>query len=251
MARTVEDAALLLQPIARHDPEDETSVRRAPQDYLANLRSGVRGLRIGVPRNYFYDRAQQGVQESVLAAVGVLEREGAHMVDVDIPHIDHAAGAALAIYLAEATAYHEEDITENADKYSEQVLGFLELGNFLLAKDYLHAQRYRTLLGQSLQMAFESADVLVTPTLPMTAPRLGQESVDINGEEEGVFGALLRNTEPFNLTGLPCLVLPCGLSGDALPISMQVTGPAFQKRDYCGRAGFEDAAGTRNLRPAF
>ncbi len=250
LARTVEDAALMLQPIARHDPNDGASANRAPADYLSDLKAGVRGLRIGVPRAYFYDRAQKEIRDCVLKAVDELENLGARVSEVEIPYIENAAGAALAIYLAEATAYHEEDITQNPSKYSDQVLGFLELGNFLLAKDYLHAQRYRTLLGQSFQNAFESFDVLITPSVPIAAPRLGQETIDINGEEDGVFGALLRNTEPFNLTGLPCLVMPCGLSNEGLPISMQITGNAFAETTVL-RVGqtYEDAAGTRALRP--
>ncbi len=250
IARTVEDAAIMLQPIALQDPNDAASAHRETVDYLSDLRTGVRGLRIGIPRHYFYDRAQREIQDTVLKAVAELEGLGANVSEVEIPYIENAAGAALAIYLAEATAYHEEDIAENASKYSEQVLGFLELGNFLLAKDYVHAQQYRTLLGQGLQDVFETVDVLVTPTLPITAPRLGQEVARINGEKDSVFGALLRNTEPFNLTGLPCLAMPCGLSKDGLPISMQITGKAFAEKTVLrvGQA-YEDVAGTRQIRP--
>ena len=137
--------------------------------------------------------------------------------------------AALAIYLAEATAYHDDTLDDRADLYDEQVRTFLELGDQILAKDYLHAQRFRTLFGKEISRAFKQVDVIAVPGMPITATPSGQVAVDINGEEDGVFGALLRNTEPFNLTGLPTIVAPCGFDGDGMPVSLQIVGPAFEE----------------------
>ena len=162
------------------------------------------------------------------AALAQFERMGAHLVDVDIPHIEHASAAAMAIYLSEATAYHEDQIEADPSLYSEQVRTFLELGNHVLAKDYLHAQRYRTLIGHQLAALFGEIDVLATPTLPIVAPQFGQSEVKIRGHDDGVFAALLRNTEPFNLAGVPALVMPCGLSG-GMPVSLQLVGAAFDE----------------------
>ncbi|MGR8950493.1 MAG: amidase family protein, partial [Gammaproteobacteria bacterium] len=135
----------------------------------------------------------------------------------------------MAIYLAEATAYHDDTLDDRAELYSEPVRTFLELGDQLLAKDYIHAQRYRTLLNNSLAQVFADVDVLATPGTPITATRLGQETVDINGVEDGVMAALLRNTEPFNLSGLPAVVAPCGFDKNNMPVSLQIIGPAFRE----------------------
>ena len=117
----------------------------------------------------------------------------------------------------------------HASLYSEQVRTFLELGDQLLAKDYLHAQRFRKLFGKEILAAFTQVDVIAVPATPITATPMGSESVEINGEPDGVFGALLRNTEPFNLTGLPAVVAPCGFDANNLPTSLQLIGPAFEE----------------------
>ncbi len=229
MARTVRDTALMLQPIAGHDPRDPATSRRPVPDYVRALTDALEGLRIGVPTEYFYDRADPAVDATVRAAVRKLSDLGARVDEVEIPHIGHAAAAALTIYLAEATAYHDDTLATQPELYTAQVRGFLELGNYVLAKDYLHAQRYRQLLGRSLARVLKQVDVLVTPTTPITATTIGQQTISVRGVEQTVFAALLRNTEPFNLTGLPALAVPCGFSAERLPISMQVVGRPFDE----------------------
>ena len=163
----------------------------------------------------------------VLAIAGETLKQGARQVAIQLVSAEHAAAAALAIYIAEATAYHDDTLDDRADQYSEQVRTFLELGDQLLAKDYLHAQRFRTLLGKDLASLFGDVDVIATPTTPVTATPLGDTEVGINGEPDSVFGALLRNTEPFNLVGLPAVVGPCGFDNNGMPVSVQIVGPAF------------------------
>jgi len=229
LARSAMDAALFLAVTAGLDPRDAATADRPVEDYVAALTGDIRGMRIGIPRHYFFDRAQQRVTVLVDAALAELEKLGAELVEVDLPHIDHAAAAAMAIYVAEATAYHDDTLDDRAHLYTEQVRTFLELGDQLLAKDYLHAQRYRTLLGQEMAEVLTRVDVLATPGIALTATPIGQEMVDINGTEDGVFGAILRNTEPFDLTGLPALVVPCGLAEDGMPVSLQISGRAFDE----------------------
>lgn len=229
MTRSVRDTALMLQPIAAHDPNDPTTTTRPAPDYAAALTGDITGLRIGVPNGYFYDRADPEVETVVRTALASLAQLGADVREIAIPHIEHAAAAALTIYLAEATAYHDDDQADRGHLYTDQVRGFIELGNYVLAKDYLHAQRYRRLLGQSMVAALDEVDVLATPGLPLTATRIGQETVVVRGIEQSVFGALLRNTEPFDLTGLPALVLPSGFAEDGLPVSLQIVGRAFDE----------------------
>ena len=229
LARSAEDCALLLGAMAGQDPNDAASSSRPVPDYRAALTGGIAGLRIGVPNRHFFDRAQADVDTCVRAALAELEVGGAVLVDVDIPHIEHAAAAAMAIYLAEAVAYHDDQIDRDPGLYTEQVRTFIELGNQVLAKDYLHAQRYRSLLGQSMAAVYSDVDILAMPAVPITAAPIGVAEVDVRGVPDGVFGAMLRNTEPFDLTGLPALVVPCGFAGDQMPVSLQLVGPAFEE----------------------
>jgi aspartyl-tRNA(Asn)/glutamyl-tRNA(Gln) amidotransferase subunit A len=229
MARSVEDCAFLLQPIVGPDPRDAATVDRPIPDYVAALKGGVKGVRIGVPSNYFYSAATEEVDRAVRAAVKVIEGLGARVEEIEIRDIEHAATAALLIYLAEGTAYHDDWLNEKSALFTDQVRTFLELGNYVLAKDYIHAQRYRTHLGTQIARAFERVDVLATPTLPITAQPIGQATSSVRGKETPVFGSLIHNTEPFNLTGLPTLALPCGFSAKGMPISLQITGRPFEE----------------------
>lgn len=227
LAHCALDAALFLHAVAGADPRDDASSPSPVPDYPALLDGRIAGLRIGIPREVFFDRADETVVRCVDEALAVCEQLGAVLVPVEIAHIEQAAAAAMVMYLAEATAYHDDTLNERAGEYSEQVRTFLELGDQILAKDYLHAQRYRTLLGRTLVGVFAHVDVLATPATPITATPIGCESTVVNGVEDGVFGALLRNTEPFNLTGLPAVVAPCGFDTDGMPVSLQIAGPAF------------------------
>lgn len=211
----------------------------------------IRGLKVGVARHYFFTRSQDHVVAPVEQALDVLRDLGAEIVDVDIDHIDHAAAAALAIYVGEATAYHDDTLTDRAHLYTETVRMFLELGDQLLAKDYLHAQRFRTLLGHSMAAVLADVDVIATPGIAITASPLGQPNVTIGGAEESVFGAILRNTEPFDLTGLPALVVPCGFGTDGMPVSLQIAGRAFDEATILnvGHA-FQTATDWHMKRPA-
>ena len=234
MTRTVRDAALMLQPIAGYDPNDPATVQREVPDYIAGLREDLKGLRVGVPSEYFYDRADPEIEIAVRAAVDTLADLGAEVREVEIAHIQQSAAAALTIYLAEACAYHDDTQVTHGELYTDQVRSFIGLGNYVLAKDYLHAQRYRRLLGAAVNNVMSQCDVLVTPTLPVAATVIGQETISIRGAEQSVFSALLRNTEPFNLSGLPALAVPSGFSEDGLPISLQIVGRPFEEATVLG-----------------
>ncbi|HCU89423.1 MAG TPA: Asp-tRNA(Asn)/Glu-tRNA(Gln) amidotransferase subunit GatA [Gammaproteobacteria bacterium] len=228
MARSVEDIAALLQVMSGFNAKDASSSPLPVPDYQKLLNKEVSGLRIGIPHRHFFDQSEAEIDVLVHDALIEFEKMGARLIDVDIQYIERAAAAAMAIYLAESTAYHENQLEEDPALYSEQVRTFLELGNHVLAKDYIHAQRYRALLGQQLATLFAKVDILATPTLPIVAPKIGQSEVEIRGHAEGVFSALLRNTEPFNLAGVPALVVPCGLS-KLMPVSLQLIGAAFDE----------------------
>lgn len=226
MTRTVRDAALMLPPVAGYDPRDRTTVDRPPVDYLAALTGDIAGLRVGVPSHYFYDRAQPTVEGIVRTAVDELAGLGAQVQEVDLPYVEYAAAASITMHLAEAAAYHDDTFTAAPELYTAETRQNIELGNYVLAKDYLQAQRYRHLLGQSFLRAFSQVDVLVTPTLPLTATPIPQERITIRDVDQLIHLAMLRNTEPMDLTGLPALSVPCGFA-EGLPVGLQIIGPAF------------------------
>ena len=157
------------------------SADRPVPDYAASLCRGVKGVRIGVPTNYFYSGATEEVDRAVREAVKTLAGLGATVEEVDIPNVEHAATAALLMYLVEATAYHDDWLNDKSALFTDQVRTYLELGNFVLAKDYVHALRYRTYLGEKVADAFEKCfqiwqastmvtNVLGTGPVPSFAP---------------------------------------------------------------------------------
>ena len=229
MARSVRDIAMLLQPVAGHDPNDDTTSTRPVPDYAAALDGRVAGLKIGIPGPYFFDRAQPDVEAAVMLAIETLSGLGAEVQSIDIPDVEHSAAAAAIIYYAEATAYHDDDLAGSGGLYTDRVRRFIEFGNFILARDYLQAQRFRTLLGRRLAAALRRVDFILTPTLPITATPIGDPVVTIRGREQPVYLALLRNTEPFNLAGLPALSVPCGFGVNGLPVGLQIVGRPFDE----------------------
>ncbi len=250
LTRSAMDAAIFLGAVAGHDPRDAACADRPVPDYRAALTGDIRGLKVGVLRRYFFDQAQGQVVTLVDAAIAELSALGAEVVEVDLPHIEHAAAGAMAIYAAEATAYHDDTLNDRADLFTDQVRAFLDIGDQILAKDYLHAQRYRTLLGQSMATALSDVDVLVSPGIAITATPIGDEMVDINGTEDAIFGAILRNTEPFDLTGLPAVVVPCGIAPDGMPVSLQIAGRAFDEATVLNVAhAYQQATDWHRQRP--
>lgn len=229
ITRTVRDAALMLQPVAGYDPKDPTTVQRSIPDYSAALTGDVKGLRVGVPTTYFYDRADPEVDATVRKAVEKLSELGAEVEEVELPYIEYAGAASLVLHLAEPPAYHDDTIASHPELFTDSIREQIRLGSYILAKDYLHAQRYRRLLGQSFATAFKEFDALVTPVLPIPATRSADEKVIVRGREEEVFFTMLRNTEPMDLTGLPALAVPCGFSVLGLPIGMQIVGKPFDE----------------------
>ena len=227
IARDAHDCALLLQPMAAYDPNDRTTVFRKYPDFAALLNKGVKGMRIGVPYRYFFDEAEEVVASTVLEAIAVYRELGAEIVDVDIQYIEHAGTASGVLHLAEAAAYHDDNFARDKSQFQPETRRNLELGAYILAKDYLHAQRYRALLGQSFKKALREVDVLAMPTISLlTVPR-DQDSILIKGKERSVHLSMLHNTEPFDLTGLPAMSVPCGFSDDMRPIGMQIVSRPF------------------------
>jgi aspartyl-tRNA(Asn)/glutamyl-tRNA(Gln) amidotransferase subunit A len=221
MARTVEDCAYLLQAMAGHDPADPASSRVPVEDYLAPLGRDIRGVKIGVPRAYFFDGIDPEVAQAFEGALITLRELGAEVRDVTIPSL-HTTPAFLLILMAEAFAYHARDICEHPELYGDVLRERILTGALVTAAEYTQAQRLRAQLGREMAEVLQDVDVLATPTTPAPA-------TPFTVAQDPEFGFPRSNMPPFNLTGLPTLALPCGFTSSGLPLSLQLAGRPFEE----------------------
>ena len=247
MARTAEDVALLLGAMAGFDPRDSTSVDRPVPDYTAELARPLRGLRVGLPREYFGEGLEAGVREAVEAAVRVLESEGAEVREISLPTTPLAVPAYYVVAPAEASSnlarydgvrygYRCKDPRDLEDLYmrtrgegfGDEVKRRILVGTYTLSAGYydayyLKAQKVRRLIRDDFVRAFEEVDVIAGPTSPTTAFRLGERLDDpVTMYLSDVY------TIAANLAGLPALSLPVGFAG-GLPVGMQLIGRHFEE----------------------
>jgi aspartyl-tRNA(Asn)/glutamyl-tRNA(Gln) amidotransferase subunit A len=229
ITRSVEDAALMLGVMAGHDPLDPTSSDEPVPDYLRRLRDPTSGLMVGVPSNYFFERCDQEVSKSVQSAIEILMQLGCRRVDFRFPRSVEIVAAHIAIDQSESSSYHRESLAQRPGDFQPDVRLLLEQGMFISAVDYIQAQRFRGLVFNEVMRLFERFDVIVTPTQPITAPLVGEQTIRFADGEETVDSAVSRFDAPFNLLGLPSLTVPCGFSNDGLPIGMQIVGRPFDE----------------------
>jgi aspartyl-tRNA(Asn)/glutamyl-tRNA(Gln) amidotransferase subunit A len=243
MARTVEDCAYLMQPFAGHDPADPASSRAPVGDYVAALGRDVRGLKIGVPRNYFFEGVDTEIVQAFEEAMATLKRLGAEVRDVRIPSMD-ATHSFLLILIAEAYAYHERDLREHPELYGDVLRERLMAGALVTAAEYTQAQRIRAQICAETAAVLRDVDVLATPTTPKPATPFAVA-------HDPELGFPRSNMPPFNITGLPTLALPCGFSPTGLPLSLQLAGRPFDEETVL-RVGhaYEQATPWHTRRPA-
>ncbi len=229
MVRTVADAAVLLQAIAGPDPKDPTTSRAAVPDYTVALREDIRGLRLGVPREYFFEDVESAVRDGIAAAVQHLSSLGAVVEEVSIPSLPHVIASSTAIIGAEAYEVHAQTLKTHSHHYGADVRSRLLLGACIQAPQYLKAQRFRTLLRQEMLDILGRVDALITPTTLMAASKIDDITVYIGGKECVVAAHIARATRPFNMTGLPAISVPCGFTPAGLPIGLQIIGRPFEE----------------------
>ncbi|MFI1421337.1 amidase [Streptomyces sp. NPDC020731] len=250
LTRTVQDVALVLSAIAGHDPRDPVSVSGPMLDRFPG--GGLRGLKVGVPRNHYFDRVTPEVEESVRGAIERLAELGAELVDVEIPMARYVQAVQWGLMVPEATAYHERSLRATPDLYAADVRILLEAGELTSAGDYLRAQRARTMMRDAWARMFDGIDVLAAPTVPMTAAEAGQETVEwADGTTEAVSDSYVRLCAPANITGVPALTLPVGHDRAGLPIGMQLMARPFHDATVLrvGRVYEESVAGAGRLAP--
>lgn len=269
LTRDVEDAAIFLNAMAGHDPMDSTSAKVEAQDYTKFLNRDVKGLRIGLPKEFFAEGANPEVRSAVDAAIKQLESLGAELVEVELPHTQHAVATYYLCATAEASSnlakfdgahfgYRNMEADNVVDMFSRsrsegfgpEVKRRIMLGTYALSAGfyedfYLKALKVRTLIQQDFLKAFEKCDILAGPTTPSTAFKIGEKAND-------PLAMYLTDvyTIGVNLAGLPALSLPCGFAEGGMPIGLQLIAPAFEDgRLFTAAHAYEQATEWHNKRP--
>ncbi len=230
ICRCVEDAGLMLEVVAGVDPTDPSSLGRPGERFCRDLGKGLKGLRLGFPRQYFFDRLQPDVRHNTLEAITLMEENGAQVREVSLKHMDETAELAGQITLAEALLYHWRWVRKRADDYGSDLRIRFQEGMQIPALAYLRAQKLREAYTRGFQEALRFVDLIVAPTLPIAAPCLAENDVRLGRSKENVRIALLRLTRPGNLTGLPALSLPCGFTSNGMPTGLQLIGRHMEER---------------------
>ena len=232
MTRSVADSAILLQVLAGHDPLDPSSVPVPVPDYSAGLGRGVRGLRMGVPTNHYFEELDPEVEEATRRAVLALEELGAISVPIDLPMMKYIGAVRMAA-MSDAIVTHEQFLRANRDDYGPDVLYRTLGGQFVLGHHYSKAMKVQRLIQEDYARVLQGVDFIVTPTTPLCAPRIDEPYVEHLGESHRVrgpgSGLVSRNTAPLNATGHPAISVPCGLNSSGLPIGLQFIAAGFRE----------------------
>ena len=266
LTNTVEDTALLMEIIAGHDWRDTTSAEKG--SYIPGLKNGIRGLKIGIPKEYFGEGVDKKVEKAIWDAISTLESLGAAWKEVSLPHTRYALAAYYVIAMSEASSnlarfdglryglrkdedqdWHTTYSEIRAEGFGPEVKRRILLGTYALSagyygRYYLKALKVRTLIKDDFLRAFNDVDIIAGPTMPIPAFRIGERINDpLSLYLADVF------TVPINLAGVPAVSLPCGFSG-RLPIGLQLIGKHFQE-DLLLRAAhaFEEATPFHLKRP--
>lgn len=249
VAKDVTDCATILEIIASHDTKDSTSVKREDTDFTSALVDDVKGMKIGIPRDYFGEGLDPQVKEAVLNAAKVLEAKGAIVEEFDLSLVEYAIPAYYVIASAEASSnlsrfdgvkygYRTEEYEDLHNMYKKtrsegfgpEVKRRIMLGSFVLSSGYydayyLKALRTKALIKKAFDKAFEKYDVILSPAAPTTAPKIGDSLSD---PIKMYLGDIY--TISVNLAGLPGISVPCGKDDKGLPIGVQLIGDCFQEK---------------------
>jgi aspartyl-tRNA(Asn)/glutamyl-tRNA(Gln) amidotransferase subunit A len=262
IARSAADLALLMNVMAGHDARDSTSLDRPKENYSRSMTIDLRELRVGIPREYFGEGLEPGVRKAVESAVAWFKAQGARTVEVELPHTEVAVAAYYVIAPAEASsnlsrfdgvryghrAKEYSDLVDmycrtRAEGFGDEVKGRILVGTYVLSHGYydayyLQAQKVRRLVARDFAQAFQKCDLILGPTAPTTAFKLGARSDD---PVQMYLGDVF--TIPAPLAGLPALSIPCGFDENGLPVGLQLTGPHFSEARLLGVAhGYQQAS---------
>ncbi len=266
MAKDVSDCAAILDIISAHDPKDSTSVKRDRYEFSEALVDDVKGMKIGIPRDYFGEGLDEEVKETILRAAKKLEEKGAILEEFDLSLVEYAIPAYYVIASAEASSnlarfegvkygYRTKDYNglhhmykkTRSEGFGSEVKRRIMLGSFVLSAGYydayyLKALRTKAMIKQAFDKAFEKYDVILGPAAPTTAPKLGESLAD---PIKMYLGDIY--TISVNLAGLPGITVPCGIDKKGLPVGMQLIGDCFKEKDLIRAAYAYERA--REIRP--
>jgi aspartyl-tRNA(Asn)/glutamyl-tRNA(Gln) amidotransferase subunit A len=261
-ARSVADVATVLRIIAGRDPQDSTSTTTPVEDYAAALNKPVKGLRIGISKQYFAAGMDEGVRKKISAGIELYKKLGCEIVDVEMPHTDYAIATYYIIATAEASSnlarYDGVRFGPRAEgdtliamyrktrgsRFGSEVKRRIVLGTYVLSAGYydayyLKGQKVRALIANDFRKAFEKVDAIVTPTSPVPPFRLGER---VNDPLQMYLADIYTVTG--SLAGIPGISVPCGHIGGKLPVGLQIFGPAFGEARVLQLAhAFEQAGG--------
>jgi aspartyl-tRNA(Asn)/glutamyl-tRNA(Gln) amidotransferase subunit A len=220
----------LLQAIAGPDPHDPYSVEVPVPDYSKSLTGGVKGLRIGVPTEYFFDRVEAETDTALRRALSLLKELGAVPVDVTIRNGARCSVASSVILGSEAAAFHETRLKKSGDLLDPLVRERLEVAGFYTAVDYIKAQRIRTIVMEEMRQVFQTCDVLMLPA-GNAAPKLDDEIMRTDAPSDRPLPGRPDSYNLANVTGIPAIVLPCGFTSGPplLPLGMQFCSRPFDE----------------------
>lgn len=254
MAQTAEDCAILLNAMASFDERDSTSLEREKEDYTRDLNQPLKGLKVGLPKEYFGEGNSADVQAALQNAIDLLKAQGAEMVDVSLPQTELSIPAYYVLTSAEAStnlsrydgvryghrAAQFSDLEEmysntRAEGFGSEVKRRIMIGTYVLSHGYydayyLKAQKLRRLVANDFQTAFEQCDIILAPTAPTAAPKIGANATPVETYLSDIY------TIAVNLAGLPGLSLPAGFSADGMPIGVQLIGNYFSEAKILGVA---------------
>lgn len=228
LTRTVRDAAIFLNAIAGRDPKDDTSSRHPTIDFVPDDHVSLRGMRIGFPENFFFERVDPEVESSVRGAIARAASMGAELKPIRVPDMSAINAVGQVTLLAEAAAIMEP-YRESRHLFSPEVLGRLDQGRLISGVDYINAQRVRRRMRAEFAGLWQEVDCFVAPTTPNTAPKIGEKNVRLGDATEDARIASTRLVRGINVLGLPALSIPCGLNSQGMPIGLQIIGPPFDE----------------------
>jgi aspartyl-tRNA(Asn)/glutamyl-tRNA(Gln) amidotransferase subunit A len=221
----VEDCALAMNAIAGPDPHDASCAGFPTPEFNLPAPVDLKGVRVGIPENFFFDSLRDDVATAVHNAILALEHLGASLIETPIPDLAEANIAARVIQLAETAAVYARQ--RDRAMFGDDVWTLIEQGRMIAAEEYINAQRFRTLLRREFDALWQGIDILAAPSTPVTAPLLEETAVQIGATKEDARLASTRLTRPINFVGEPALSMPCGKDSLGLPIGMQLIGPPF------------------------
>jgi aspartyl-tRNA(Asn)/glutamyl-tRNA(Gln) amidotransferase subunit A len=254
LTRSVRDSALMLQAIAGYDPLEPSTVPVPVPDFSARIGQDLRGLKMGIPSDYYFDIIDPEVEATVRQAIAALKELGVEAREVALPSMQYAGALRIAA-MADSLVTHEPYLAAHRQDYGPTVLYRTLAGQFVLGRDYSKSLKVQRMIKEEYARVLQDVDCLVTPSSPVAAWRIDAESIVLDGQSYPVrgpgSGMTARCTSPSNATGLPAMSIPCGFTSAGLPIGLQLIGRPFEEALLFQVAhGYEAVSPSRGRRPA-